>query len=62
MLGCKYIHLTIHTVYMQELIDTCWDVNIIAPGITHLSFLELIDTCWDVNEEFATSSVTIDAN
>ena len=33
----------------MELIDTCWNVNIITAIITAMINNELIDTCWNVN-------------
>ena len=33
----------------HELIDTCWDVNLLDHYNSQLVENELIDTCWDVN-------------
>ena len=33
----------------MELIDTCWDVNLVTVPDPVNSLPELIDTCWDVN-------------
>ena len=35
----------------MELIDTCWDVNIVLNEYIKRRVEELIDTCWDVNCE-----------
>ena len=34
----------------MELIDTCWDVNLIDDMLKCRQNIELIDTCWDVND------------
>ena len=39
----------------QELIDTCWDVNVVAAFKVGNVGNELIDTCWDVNNYDAIS-------
>ena len=39
-----------YLTYLQELIDTCWDVNAIRIMSISILIFELIDTCWDVNE------------
>ena len=33
----------------NELIDTCWDVNMVLTVQLLVILKELIDTCWDVN-------------
>ena len=38
-----------HVGRVQELIDTCWDVNYVGRVPSVLMDSELIDTCWDVN-------------
>ena len=38
-----------HVGRVQELIDTCWDVNDITIVVFDEAISELIDTCWDVN-------------
>ena len=49
MLGCKLLYDDIGNVIKAELIDTCWDVNIMEVIDDERFYDELIDTCWDVN-------------
>ena len=49
MLGCKCIPDVLGIDIANELIDTCWDVNISAQLQNFVRQMELIDTCWDVN-------------
>ena len=49
MLGCKWRITADITRCSFELIDTCWDVNLLSVHTAYLQSLELIDTCWDVN-------------
>ena len=41
---------------IRELIDTCWDVNLMCCYCQVRARLELIDTCWDVNTRFIVSN------
>ena len=50
MLGCKYRGYTSTKIRKDELIDTCWDVNMSWEMQSIYKNNELIDTCWDVNE------------
>ena len=49
MLGCKSSPVWNHFLISPELIDTCWDVNLVANIDGNGNNGELIDTCWDVN-------------
>ena len=49
MLGCKQKRDIPEGISSAELIDTCWDVNILALCFAGTCVFELIDTCWDVN-------------
>ena len=46
----------------DELIDTCWDVNMYDGLDEHSPSKELIDTCWDVNQNFVTSQRMLQRN
>ena len=47
---------------IRELIDTCWDVNIIQCTGGLEEYTELIDTCWDVNNREQIITVIMIAN
>ena len=49
MLGCKFSKRLWQQALWQELIDTCWDVNLVLLVYLYMFIRELIDTCWDVN-------------
>ena len=51
MLGCKYGFDENKHQREQELIDTCWDVNLFRIRTGQDYNEELIDTCWDVNRD-----------
>ena len=58
MLGCKS-DKTGHAAYRHcELIDTCWDVNLLDRYNSQLVENELIDTCWDVNSAWLPEELT----
>ena len=56
MLECKYLMLKQLVNGKFELIDTCWNVNLIDFNSSSSSILELIDTCWNVNGTWGESA------
>ena len=49
IVGCKYFSISNREVKVCELIDTQWDVNVVAVQQDLALLTELIDTQWDVN-------------
>ena len=50
MLECKYIRWISIFFLLSELIDTCWNVNMLVVQELKDGDGELIDTCWNVNK------------
>ena len=49
IVGCKCQGQHMCLQPQSELIDTQWDVNIVASRYDYVNVFELIDTQWDVN-------------
>ncbi len=60
MLGCKCEYFVEGFNNAVELIDTCWDVNVILSDKVLSEQPELIDTCWDVNIKSRSSRHCLD--
>ena len=59
MLGCKLQNNDEIFDVTYELIDTCWDVNLIGEVNALADYMELIDTCWDVNLASGTNNTAV---
>ena len=49
IMECKYLAWAREQEFVEELIDTLWNVNLLLDIISQHKAIELIDTLWNVN-------------
>ena len=58
---CKWAISLLPREKMEELIDTLWNVNIVAFWFAWLAASELIDTLWNVNNNYELDEIGTDS-